>query len=180
MNKDFVINQKTGRVVNKKGAVGKKIITASSAINQAIKMKIARKELEKAKAEAEAKPKKKKDTNRLHNLPDDIQKQIMEIVKFDLNDFESVKKKLDEVWKEISDSWNKDLPRIRDAIDKQKKFIKKNYEGKNPLKEGKEKEEAILEDYVKQRINMMNKRKELYAEKNRYVKIYERLKKLEK
>ena len=90
---DCVINPKTGRAVKKTGAVGKKIVGASSTITQAVKMKIARKTVEKAKEEA--KPKKKEDTNRLHNLPDDIQKQIMKEVYKDGWDF-------DEGWNKLS------------------------------------------------------------------------------
>ena len=85
---DCVINPKTGRAVKKSGAVGKKIINASSTITQAIKGKIARKTVEKAKEDA--KPKKKEDTNRLHNLPEEIQKQIMGEVYKDGWDFSSV------------------------------------------------------------------------------------------
>ena len=73
MDKDYVINPKTGRVVKKTGAVGKKIINASSIINQAVKMKIARKELEKAKVEN--KPK-----NNLPELPKDIWKKVLKFV----------------------------------------------------------------------------------------------------
>ena len=52
---DCVINPKTGRAVKNTGAVGKKIIGASTTITQAVKMKIARKNLEKAKMEAKPK-----------------------------------------------------------------------------------------------------------------------------
>jgi hypothetical protein len=51
MNKETVINPNTGRSVARTGVVGKKLLKASSTINQAIKMKIAKKTVEKAKAE---------------------------------------------------------------------------------------------------------------------------------
>jgi hypothetical protein len=79
---DCVINPKTGRAVKKTGALGKKLIGASATINQAVKMKIARKNVEKAKVETKPEtPQKKEDTNRLHNLPEDLQKQIMNMAK---------------------------------------------------------------------------------------------------
>jgi hypothetical protein len=79
---DCVINPKTGRAVKKTGALGKKLVGASTTINQAVKMKIARKNVEKAKVETKPKtPQKKKDTNRLHNLPEDLQKKIMEMAR---------------------------------------------------------------------------------------------------
>ena len=62
-----------------------KQVKASSTINQAIKAKIARKALATAKAAKAtvkpATPAKKPDDNRLHNLPEDIQKKIMEMAK---------------------------------------------------------------------------------------------------
>jgi hypothetical protein len=56
-----------------------KEVKASSTINQAIKMKIARKKL--AEAKPPAKPAKKPDDNPFHNLPEDIQRRIMELAK---------------------------------------------------------------------------------------------------
>ena len=52
---ECVINPATGRAVKKTGALGKKIVNSSSTINQAVKMKIARKTVEKAKVEAKPK-----------------------------------------------------------------------------------------------------------------------------
>ena len=115
---DCVVNPKTGRAVKKTGAVGKKIIGASSTITQAVKMKIARKTVEKAKAEA--KPKKKEDTNRLHNLPDDIQKQIMKEVYKDGWDF-------DEGWNKLSMKFRV-RPHHMQYIMKHRKLIKEEDE----------------------------------------------------
>lgn len=66
-----------------------KQVKAASTINQAIKAKIARKALATAKAAKTQNavavkptiPAKKPDDNRLHNLPEDIQKKIMEMAK---------------------------------------------------------------------------------------------------
>jgi hypothetical protein len=51
MNKETVINPNTGRSVAKDGALGKKLIKASSTIKQAIKMKIARNTFERTRTE---------------------------------------------------------------------------------------------------------------------------------
>ena len=114
---DCVINPKTGRAVKKTGAVGKKIIGASTTITQAVKMKIARKEVEKAKVEAKPKTpppappapkpnpmggmakggrkKKEPPINNLPELPRDIWKKVMKEVYKDGWDF-------DEGWNKLS------------------------------------------------------------------------------
>ena len=102
---DCVINPKTGRAVKKTGAVGKKIVGASSTITQAVKMKIARKTVEKAKEEAKPKTpppappappapkpnpmggmakggrkKKEPPKNNLPELPRDVWKKVLKFV----------------------------------------------------------------------------------------------------
>lgn len=99
---DCVINPKTGRAVKKTGAVGKKLIVASTTITQAVKMKIARKQVEKAKLEAKPKTpppappapkpnpmggmakggrkKKEPPKNNLPELPRDIWKKVLKFV----------------------------------------------------------------------------------------------------
>jgi len=114
---DCVVNPKTGRAVKKTGAVGKKIVNASSTITQAVKMKIARKTVEKAKAEAKPKTpppappalkpnpmggmakggrkKKEPPKNNLPELPRDVWKKVLKEVYKDGWDF-------DEGWNKLS------------------------------------------------------------------------------
>lgn len=115
MNKEpnFIINPKTGRRVASDGVLGKKLLKASSTINKSIKMKIARKAVEKAKAEAPPAPpapkpnpmggmakggRKKLEVqpkNNLPELPRDIWKKVMKQVYKDGWDF-------DEGWNKLS------------------------------------------------------------------------------
>ena len=73
-----VLKREKARIYAQKKRDEAKQVKAASTINQAIKAKIARKALATAKAQNAVAV---KDDNRLHNLPEDIQRRIMELAK---------------------------------------------------------------------------------------------------